>query len=197
MDFDENYLMKLLEEITSGNDIKLFEIPDIDLYMDQITTFFDNKLCHHKRYSGDKILTKTMINNYTKSKILLPSKNKKYTRQHIILLVLIYYLKQILSISDINALFTPLFRSAPDSTLFSRYLDDIYSIFLEIKNSDIEDMGKMLSRKLENIENMTKDFSEDSKDTAKILLTVLMLVTQANIQKRMAEKIIDQYFLKK
>lgn len=197
MDFDENYLMKLLGEITSDNDIKPFEIPDIDLYMDQVTTFIDNKLCHHKRYSEDKILTKTMINNYTKSKILLPSKNKRYTKQHIILLVLIYYMKQILSISDINALFTPLFKSASNGVLSPQYLDDIYSIFLEIKNSDIEDMGKMLSQKLQSIEYMTKDFSEDSKDTAKILLTVLMLVTQASIQKRMAEKIIDQYFLKK
>lgn len=197
MEFDENYLIKLLEEISAGNDIKLSEIPDIDLYMDQVTTFIDNKLGHHKRDPEDKILTKTMINNYTKSKILLPSKNKKYNRQHMILLVLIYYLKQILSINDINALFTPIFKSASTDNSASEYLDEVYTVFLETKSSGIEDVCKMLSQKLQSIDEKTKDFSDDSRDTAKMLLTVLMLVAQANTQKRMAEKIIDEYFAAK
>lgn len=194
MDFDENYLIALLKEVSGGKDIKLSDIPDIDLYMDQVTTFIDNRLGYRKRGPDDKILTKTMINNYTKFKILLPSKNKKYNRQHMILLILIYYLKQILSINDINALFSPLFKNTATEKKAAGCLDEIYEAFLDIKSSGIGDMENILSQKLRSIEEKTANYSGDSKETSKMLLTVLMLVAQADLQKRMAEKIIDKYF---
>ena len=53
------------------------ELPDFELYMDQVTTFMDERLKNTTRNpGGDKILTKTMINNYAKNN-LLPSPNKK------------------------------------------------------------------------------------------------------------------------
>ena len=76
--------------------------------MDQVTTFFNDKLGSLKRNEEDKILTKTMINNYTKGKVLMPAKNKKYTNEHMILLTLIYNLKQTISINDINTIFDPI-----------------------------------------------------------------------------------------
>jgi len=88
MDFNEDTFFKIAEDISQGRNIRIPDIPDIELYMDQVTTFIDNKLGYNKRILKDKILTKTMINNYTKSKILLPSKNKRYNRQHVILLIL-------------------------------------------------------------------------------------------------------------
>ena len=56
----------------------------------------------------DKTLTKTMINNYTKNKILPPPEKKKYSKEHIIMLISIYYLKNIASISDIRKLLDPM-----------------------------------------------------------------------------------------
>ncbi len=52
-------------------------IPNIDLYMDQVTTFMDSNLQNSKRRSEDKILTKTMINNYAKNNLLPPPVKKK------------------------------------------------------------------------------------------------------------------------
>lgn len=52
------------------------DIPNIDLYMDQITTFMDTHLADSRRYPEDKIMTKTMINNYTKNHLLPPSVKK-------------------------------------------------------------------------------------------------------------------------
>ena len=63
---DNKYLKKAVDEISSFEFIELSQIPDIDLYMDQITTFFEDKLKSTKRTKDDKIFTKTMINNYTK-----------------------------------------------------------------------------------------------------------------------------------
>ena len=64
------------------------DIPNIGLYMDQVTTLMDTRLASSKRYPDDKILTKTMINNYTKNKLLPPSNKKKYSREHIFLLIM-------------------------------------------------------------------------------------------------------------
>ncbi|KUO69300.1 MAG: hypothetical protein APF77_16030 [Clostridia bacterium BRH_c25] len=197
MDFNESSFFSMIEEIVQGGDINISDIPDIELYMDQVTTFIDNKLGYHKRTLKDKILTKTMINNYTKSKILLPSKNKRYNRQHMILLILIYYLKQILSINDINILFTPLFKNMASSKDDTDYLSSLYNCFLQVKENSTFDLKEIMSQKLKLIDDKAEDFSGEAKETTRILLTVLMLVATASIQKRIAEKIIDDYLQKK
>jgi hypothetical protein len=197
MEFNDSTFVKIIEDITQGRDISIPDIPDIELYMDQVTTFIDNKLGFHKRTLKDKILTKTMINNYTKSKILLPSKNKRYNRHHMIQLILIYYLKQILSINDINTLFVPLFKNMTDSKNGADYLCSLYNSFLEVKNDSIEASSAILLQKLKLIDEKAQSFPEESRESSKILLTVLMLVATASIQKRVAEKIIDDYLQKK
>ncbi len=197
MDFNESSFLNIMEEIVHGGDISISDIPDIELYMDQVTTFIDNKLGYQKRTLKDKILTKTMINNYTKSKILLPSKKKRYNRQHMIQLILIYYLKQILSINDINILFTPLFNGMASSKDGMDYLGSLYNSFLQVKDNSTEDFKAILSQKLKLIEDKAQEFPDESKETSRILLTVLMLVATASIQKRIAEKIIDDYLQKK
>lgn len=84
------------------------EIPDIDLYMDQVTTFMEQKLSPASRDpESDKILTKTMINNYAKSSLLIPPVKKKYGTDHMLLLLFIFYMKSFLSISDIEQVLAP------------------------------------------------------------------------------------------
>ncbi len=101
----EDLMINILRKIDY---IKLEDIPNIDLYMDQVTTFVDEQLASLKRFEDDKMLTKTMINNYTKSNLLPPSNKKKYSKDHMILLIYIYYLKSVLPISDIKEIINPL-----------------------------------------------------------------------------------------
>lgn len=71
----EKYNKEILDLIRSMQNIDYIspeDIPDIDLYMDQVTTFMDEHLQSSKRFDNDKILTKTMINNYTKNNLLPP-----------------------------------------------------------------------------------------------------------------------------
>ena len=62
--------------------IELNQMPELDLYMDQVIQLFESNLGELKRTEDEKILTKTMINNYAKGKLLLPIKNKKYSKDH-------------------------------------------------------------------------------------------------------------------
>ena len=79
----------LLENIKKISYIKPNELPNIDLYMDQVTTFMDQHLEKTKRYSEDKLLTKTMINNYTKNDLLPSPVKKKYSKDHMVMLIFI------------------------------------------------------------------------------------------------------------
>lgn len=98
--------------------IRKEDIPGIDLYMDQVTTFLQRNLSGLSRDpDGDKFLTKTMINNYVKNKVLIPPVKKKYSRDHLMLLILIYYLKSFLSIGDIRSAISPVmecYASSPE-----------------------------------------------------------------------------------
>ena len=105
------------------------DVPEIELYMDQVTTFMEQKLKNNNRHRDDKTLTKTMINNYTKNHLLPPPVKKKYSKNHIYLLIYIYYLKNFLSINDISILLTPLMEHfSKDGTL-----EDIYQTIFNLE----------------------------------------------------------------
>ena len=94
------------------------DIPGIDLYMDQVTTFLQENLRGLSRDpEDDKFLTKTMINNYVKNKVLIPPVKKKYSREHMMLLIMIYYMKSFLSIGDIRTIITPIMERYADFPL--------------------------------------------------------------------------------
>ena len=104
----DKILHDLLNSLDSLEGIRPGEIPNIALYMDQVTTFMDAQLASSRRFESDKVLTKTMINNYAKNKLLPPPVKKKYSPEHMMLLVFIYYFKNILSITDIQTLLAPI-----------------------------------------------------------------------------------------
>ena len=101
-------LREIFARLDSLDYVKPEQIPDIDLYMDQVTTFMDEHLQKSKRYEQDKVLTKTMINNYAKNNLLPPPVKKKYSKEHMLLLIYIYYFKNMLAFNDIEALFRPI-----------------------------------------------------------------------------------------
>lgn len=195
MDYNKESLDKLVEEIIGTKDITLMEIPCVDLYMDQVTTFFDEKLGNLKRNEEDKILTKTMINNYTKGKVLMPAKNKKYTNEHMILLMLIYNLKQSISINDINTVFDSIIDIKAQKVK-NISLENLYNNFIEIKDAQNQSFVCDVEKDMEFIKGKIEEIGEVDGELIELILMILLLINKANMQKRMAEKLIDN-FLKK
>lgn len=168
--------------------IGLDDIPNIDLYMDQLITLFEGKLNHTKRYEEDKLLTKTMINNYTKDKVLMPAHKKKYTKEHIILMILLYQLKSIISIGDIKDLFSIL-KSGED--LDGENLVNLYQAYLDCKDKELSYFNMGIDKRVETVnEEMAKMGIEDEKIGA--MLLALILIEQATYHKKLAERIIDK-----
>ena len=197
---DKNTLEEMIEELGNFKQLKLENIPDIDLYMDQVTTFIEDKLGYLKRDKADSTITKTMINNYTKAGILMPPKRKKYPRQHMILIILTYYLKQILSIGDIQRLFSPIVNSIMSGEGNEENLNSIYRSFLKIEDSQVKTFIEDFQNKIEKQgvlnENGDNPHENSWEKLEELIVIVIMLVVKANIEKRMAEKIIDNFFKK-
>lgn len=93
---------KLVEDMNLGNHLSLEEIPDLNLYMDQVIQLFEKRYANSRRNDDEKVLTKTMINNYAKGKLFFPIKDKRYSKDHLILISMIYQMKGALSINDVK-----------------------------------------------------------------------------------------------
>lgn len=193
----EETLFNLIEKICTTEEIKLSDIPCVDLYVDQVTTFFNDKLQNLKRDDEDKILTKTMINNYAKAKLLLPIKGKKYSKDQIILLSLIYNLKQILSINDIGLILSPLIENFSKDKDASSNLEKLYSTFLELIKPQSNEFAQWLKDKIKLVSEGDFYTKDKNDDYTILILIVLILINSANLHKRMAEKIIDEFFKNK
>lgn len=162
------------------------DIPTIELYMDQITTFMDKQLQGNKRHSDDKILTKTMINNYSKNDLLPPSNKKKYSKDHIILLIYIYYLKNFLSISDIQELLEPMtmdyFNKDSGITMF-----DIYKDLFQLE----QDYGIQIRKSIQEIYDLADQKITQDNDYLKTFAMITMLSYDIYAKKQLIEKLID------
>jgi len=194
VNFNIENLQELLFNMNLDDRININKIPDIDLYMDQVIQLFENNLEHIKRNPTDKILTKTMINNYSKDKLLFQNKNKKYSKEHLILISLIYELKGSLSISDIKKLFTPMVKIlSEEKSNFD--LSNIYNEYLSLKKSQIDKEKEFLTSIVNDTTNLCeKETIKNYEDYKKILLIILTLLNSASLNKRIAEKMIDNYF---
>lgn len=100
--------MRSFDQITravfADRDIQPEQVPEIDLYMDQVLTLLSEGLRDASRHEDDKLITKTMINNYSKEKLLSPIRGKKYSHQHIMQILCVYQLKQTLALADVKQL---------------------------------------------------------------------------------------------
>lgn len=196
----EKYNKEILNLIRSMQNIDYIipeDIPNIDLYMDQVTTFMEEHLKSSKRFDDDKILTKTMINNYTKNNLLPPPVKKKYTKEHMLLLIFIYYFKNFLSISDIKSILDPVsekFFQAEDG----RTLDDLYKEIVKLAQDNVDSQLRDIIRKLKKSnETYANIKNPEEKDILSRFAFICMLSFDVWVKKTIIENIIDDTLGKK
>ena len=160
--------------------------------MDQVTTFMDQALTPYKRSSDGKVLTKTMINNYTKAKVLPPPVKKKYGRMHIMLLIMIFHLKTVLSIKDIATLFQPIF-ALPTKEESEKQTEKIYAGFIHLQKATLTYMQASAEGIIDDTLFQKEIMAEYDEEMKKVML-ILLLAIRANAEKHLAEKVLDLYF---
>ena len=190
---NDELFSQLLDKISSFDYIHADQIPNIDLYMDQVTTFMDDHLKNTKRYPEDKVLTKTMINNYAKNNLLPAPNKKKYSREHILLLIFIYYFKNILSINDIEELFRPITAghfALKDGLL----LEDIYKEIFALEAEEMKHLREDVKAKYERAGGTFTDenLAEEDREYLRLFALICELSFDVYLKKQMVEQMIDE-----
>ena len=183
-------LNELLKTYSRLDYVKPEDIPDIDLYVDQVTTFIDSHLESVKRSPEDKLLTKTMINNYTKNHVLPSPDKKKYSRDHLLMLIYIYYFKSFLSIKDIQTLLKPItekyFGKDTDTSFF-----DIYKELVTMGQAESRNLFKDILSKYSASQKTFADAPEEDREALQSFAFICLLSFDVYVKNLLIEKFID------
>ncbi len=193
----KEYIERIIGRLKSIDYIKPSDIPNIDLYMDQVTTFMDEHLMSLKRHEEDKMLTKTMINNYTKNNLLPSPNKKKYSKDHMLLLIFIYYFKNILPISDIQEIIHPLVERYYDGSE-ELSLEDIY---LEVFSMEKDLIAALTKDILKKYQVSKGTFEQEENPEKRKFLTdfsfICTLCFDVYVKKTIIENLLDGQLLRK
>ena len=187
---------KFLGEILTGlkgiDYVKPEEIPNIYLYMDQVTTFIESQLAPSNHRKDGKLLTKTMINNYAKNDLLPPPTKKKYNKDHMLTLIFIYYLKNVMSISDIQSIMNPItdkyFGKKEEHLNLTDIYNEVFSLEYQETKNIMKDVVKKFNKSMQTFENVP----EEEAALLHRFTLICMLSYDIYIKKSIIEGIIDQ-----
>ena len=188
----KQFLSEILTGLKGIDYVKPEEIPNIDLYMDQVTTFIESQLAPSNHRKDGKILTKTMINNYAKNDLLPPPEKKKYNKDHMLTLIFIYYLKNVMSISDIQSIMNPItdkYFGKKDEHL---NLTDIYNEVFSLEYQETKDVMKDVAKKFTKSMRTFEGTSEEEAELLHRFTLICMLSYDIYIKKTIIVSIIDQ-----
>ncbi len=191
-DKNEALIQSILESFDRIAYIDSGELPQIDLYMDQVTTFIDSRMKHTTRHpETDKILTKTMINNYAKNNLIPPPVKKKYSKEHMLILIFIYYMKSVMSITDIQQILGPLadryFGEKGNPSLTEIY-DEIFSL----RDEEVEVLKKDVEASFKTSRKLFEDEAEEDREFLQHFAFICMLCVDVYTKKLLIEKLVDQ-----
>lgn len=188
----DDLLNSILQSISQLRHVSAEDIPNIDLYMDQVTTFIDSKMRNTARNKEeDKILTKTMINNYAKNDLLPPPIKKKYSKEHVILLIFIYYYKGLLSINDIQTLLKPVTENFYNNgEEFG--LEELYTEVFSMEDEAIKSLTKDITDKYHMAQKVYTDAPKEQQEFLHLFAFISLLSYDVYVKKLLIEKMIDQ-----
>ena len=189
MDNIRKRLNDILHQLAEIDYVHPEDIPNIDLYMDQVLTFLDQELGIMCQATDDKAMTKTMINNYTKNQILPSPEKKKYSRDHMLNLIFIYYLKNFLSMKDIKSILDPIndrYFGAKEGLGFY----DIYATMVDYESKVAKDVTKDIIRKYNLSKEAFTDLEEESRKELQEFTFICELAFDVFVKKMMIERFI-------
>ncbi len=189
MEEESRFVQEFLDKIAEWKMIETDDIPNIPLYMDQVLTFINERLDHTKRYREDKILTKTMINNYAKNRLLPSPEKKKYTKDHMILLLFIYYFKNLLSIGDIQTLLAPITEER-FSDGKTPGLAPVYRTICQLEQKGTENLSEDLHRAWEAASKVFTE--EENAEEMQKFAFICLLSYDVYLKKSLIESMVDE-----
>ena len=188
----EELLQTILQSLEKVEYIKAEDIPNIDLYMDQVLTFMDRKLRSAVRpQTEDRVLTKTMINNYAKNDLLPPPVKKKYSKEHVLMLIFIYYYKGVIPMNEIQTLLQPITEHYfQNGQAFD--LESVYKEVVSLEKEQLEDLKKDVVDKFRRAENSFAETSGEEREFLQKFALICLLSFDVYMKKMIVEQLVAE-----
>lgn len=189
--FDSDYIKELVLEMSKNSSISYDDLPKYDLFLSQVIEFLNDKF-------KDEKFTNNIVQNYTKSEVITkPEDGKKrgYTKMHLIQLVLLSYMRPILTTEEIKKVFNLAFNEINDRSDDILSWEEAYKTFVQIQEDSLDDYSLISLTKEEKLQGLVEKFNLEKKDEEriKIFLLVLSLIAEASIIKKLVQKIVNEY----
>ncbi|MBX9139274.1 MULTISPECIES: DUF1836 domain-containing protein [unclassified Clostridium] len=188
---DNNYIKELAEEISNTSMIPYEELPKYDLFLSQVIDFLNDKFVEDK-------YTNNIVQNYIKSEVISkPEDGKKrgYTKIHLVQLVLLSYMRPILTTEEIKKVFSLAFNEINDRSDDIIDWETAYKLFFETQGESFDKQLDATAINDEKLEDIIKELQLDEKDENSIrtFVIVLSLIAQASAIKKLVQKIVKEY----
>ncbi|MBS6184197.1 MAG: DUF1836 domain-containing protein [Clostridium celatum] len=188
---DNKYIKKITEEISNTSMIPYEELPKYDLFLSQVRDFLNDKFVEDK-------YTNNIVQNYIKSEVISkPEDGKKrgYTKIHLVQLVLLSYMRPILTTEEIKKVFSLAFNEINDRSDDIIDWETAYKLFFEIQEESFDKNLNATAINDEKLDLIIKEFQLDDKDENSIrtFVIVLSLIAQASAIKKLVQKIVKEY----
>ncbi|WP_077301064.1 DUF1836 domain-containing protein [Virgibacillus pantothenticus] len=182
-------LKDFMKQMQLNSQLSLDDIPNLDLYMDQVIQLFESTFEGLKRDEQEKVLTKTMINNYAKGKLFYPIENKKYSKDHLMLIAMIYQLKGALSINDVKTTLYKLNKMVVEDNF---ELAKLYESYVQLADESMKQLESEMKQLIDDVEQQSETLASNDADYLQELLLVASFVNMSNYYRRAAEKMVDR-----
>jgi hypothetical protein len=170
-------------------------VPEIDLYIDQMVSCLNTELSLYAK-DGEGPITKGIVSNYTKHKMIPGPEGKRYTKDHCIFMLLVYYLKGCFSMDQVQRLMKPILSNYDSAWDDNVDMQAYYKEILAAVRKSEEDFSERLQERILANKKFLADRGSDD-DISELILLITMLIMRSNEERYMAEKLLDEYFPEK
>ena len=188
---DIEYIKDLAKEISKSNMVPYSDLPQYDLFLSQVIDFLNDKF-------ADEKYTNNIVQNYIKSEVITrPEDGKKrgYTKLHLVQLILLSYMRPVLTTEEIRKVFSLAFNEINDRSDDIISWEAAYKIFNEIQEESYDSiLGNPLidESKLDGIMD-SLNLEEKDEDRIRVFISVISLIAQASAIKKLVQKIANEY----
>lgn len=191
VNFNMEYIRKLAEEISKNSLVSYDELPKYDFFLSQVIDYLNDKFTEEQ-------YTNNIVQNYIKSEVISkPEDGKKrgYTKLHLAQLVLLSYMRPILTTDEISKVFRLAFNEINDRSDDIIPWEKAFKVFSEIQKDSFNDFLKAEYFDEERLNKFIEESNLNTKDQERIMvfLVVITLIAQASAIKKLVQKIVSDY----
>lgn len=188
---DSSYIKEIVEKISENSLISYEDLPKYDLFLSQVIDYLNDKFMDEK-------FTNNIVQNYIKSEVITkPEDGKKrgYTKMHLVQLVLLSYMRPVLTTEEIKKVFSLAFNEINERSDDIICWQDAYKLFSQIQDESLENYLKASLENEQKLKGRVKllNLKESEEERITVFLLVISLIAEASVIKKLVQKIVNEY----